>query len=436
MAGEVWDTVCHQVNACALTGAAAFFAGIPGAVIVVNGQLWCYYYALRYLEKQDAAIGKRFFCSQAGSDAVVYGTEDCLTETLAFIRDNLQPTVLFIENSCSIGLIGDDIAGIAGQAGLSCPVVTLDSGGLQGGYWEGYRRAAKACFEALPPARREETVPRSVNLLGCGCYYNAAGDLRELKRLLALAGCQVLACPGAGSSPAEIAAMTKAEMNIVVHEELAGGIARWLRQEYGMPYLSLLPPYGVKGTLTWLQAVGEALWLKETDLTPARAEGCRREQTARAALLEAQRIWGDLWFETTVVAGPASAALGLAQAARLEWLDTGFMTVMGHNGPAGYDIPAAVDVYLDGIAASGEAAVKLAALSGGLLLGSGSEQNLTRQVAGLLYQNIAMPVYDEVLLSGQPFMGLRGSSYLLERLWNHYIGLRRRAPRGHALERG
>ena len=47
---EKWGDVCQRVMTCALTGAAAFCAGIPGAQIIANGPLWCYFYALRHLE--------------------------------------------------------------------------------------------------------------------------------------------------------------------------------------------------------------------------------------------------------------------------------------------------------------------------------------------------------------------------------------------------
>lgn len=42
-----WGNVCSRVDTCALTGAAAFFTGIKGAEVLVNGPLWCYFYALQ-----------------------------------------------------------------------------------------------------------------------------------------------------------------------------------------------------------------------------------------------------------------------------------------------------------------------------------------------------------------------------------------------------
>ena len=77
-----WGNVCSRVDTCALTGAAAFFTGIKGAEVLVNGPLWCYFYALRHLEKSNSRLGERFHGSQPDNNAVVYGTEECLTDAL------------------------------------------------------------------------------------------------------------------------------------------------------------------------------------------------------------------------------------------------------------------------------------------------------------------------------------------------------------------
>ena len=143
-----WGNVCSRVDTCALTGAAAFFTGIKGAEVLVNGPLWCYFYALRHLETVSythltlptiySRLGERFHGSQPDNNAVVYGTEECLTDALDYIRENRAPSILLIENSCSVSLIGDDIEGIAAKAKLPFSVIGMDSGGLRGGFAEGY----------------------------------------------------------------------------------------------------------------------------------------------------------------------------------------------------------------------------------------------------------------------------------------------------------
>ncbi|WP_312334626.1 nitrogenase component 1 [Anaerospora hongkongensis] len=426
MSDKKWPNVCTEANTCGLTGAAAFFAGIPDAVLVTNGPLWCYFYAFRYLEKPCTKLGSRFYCTQADNHVVVYGTEESLLKTLEQIRQTCQPSVVLIENSCAVGLIGDDIEGIARQAAMPCPVICIDSGGLKGGFWEGYRAAAKGYFAALPLKQRSIVEPWTINLLGCTVgYYNSENDLRELKRLLSLAGYQVLACPGAGSSTAEIANMAQAELNIVVHEELGLELAQFLQQAYGTPHFSLLPPYGIEGTVNWLKRIGEVMWLEEGRMQAVWREAQQLEQKIRMATLDAQRVWGELWFESTLIAAPASVALAVAQAVRSEWADTGPVTVLSHSGSFSYQPPPGIDQLLGDGSMRTEFGRQLELLPGGLLLASSNEKALLQQmgITDVICQNIALPVYDEVNLSNRPLVGLRGACHMMEQLWNQYINL-------------
>lgn len=427
-----WSNICHQVDTCALTGASTFFAGIPDAAIVDNGPLWCYLYVRRNLENFCPTIENRFYCSQPDNDAVVYGTEDCLLEILQFIKEKSQPEVLLIENNCSISLIGDDLAGIARQAGLPFPVICLDCGSLLGGFWEGYRAAVRSYFSLLKLEEPRVVQPKTVNLLGCTPgYYNSPADLQELKRMLALVGCQVLACPGAGSSVAEIAAMGRAELNIVVHRELGLELAQILEKEYGMSYLAPpLPPYGIKGSLAWLQEIGKAIDLDQQGWQKIREEADCLERQIHLATSKMQRIWGELWLEKTVIAAPSSVALGMAKILRYEWVDTGELTVFFHDDNSIYLVSEGNDKLLTVPNDDPRKLEKeLAQLSGGLLLGSSSEKALLQRlgVTKAVCQNIARPVYDEVILTEKPLMGLQGTCQMTEQLWNQYINFCQRA---------
>jgi len=426
MADRQWHDVHTCFNTCALTGAAAFFAGIENAVIVGNGPLWCYFYALKSLEPALPDIAGRFFCSQVDNQSVVYGTEETLLATLQQVKETTRPAVILIENSCSVSLIGDDLAAIARQADMGCPVVCLDSGGLIGGFQAGYRAAAKAYFSAMPLEQGLPRKPRSVNLLGVTTgYYNAASDLREVKRLLAAAGYQVLACPGAGVSQAELLAMTQAEFNIVVHAELGRETAMFLEQQYKMPYVAELPPYGFAGSRQWLQAIGQAGGLSEHDFAAVRKECGLLERRLRSAAMELERIWGELWFERIVVAAPASTALGLSQAVRREWADANSLTTIVQDGLDEHFLPEGMEQVIDG--RNGGLLIRdcLNELTTGLLLASSNESAwLYRKGAqAVACQNIALPVYDEVIVSDRPFMGLRGAVNFVERLWERYIAV-------------
>lgn len=422
-----WQDMCTITDNCALTGTAAFFSGIPDAVLVANGPLWCYYYSLHYLERQIDSVSARFYCTQADNDAVVYGTEELLLDCLQTIRaSGAKPSLLMVMNNCSVGLIGDDIAGIVRQASPECPVVCLDSGGLIGGFAAGYRAAVRAYLEQQPPAKRAAVLPRTVNLLGCTTgYYNWANDLNELKRMLALIGFAVLACPGAGSNLAEIDAMTRAEFNLVIHPELGLDMAERLEQDYGMPFLALPLPYGIEGSLNWLKAVQRQAGVQTSAAVPDQEADHLRRQI-QWATGDMERIWGELWFDKTVVAGPPSIALGVAAMLRREWADTGELTAVIDDRDKIAVASDEVDQILYWQTDSERIRQQLGQLSGGLLLAGSSEQaaaerSLAKKFVSL---NITLPVMNEVLLSSRPYMGLQGSLCFGEQLWNQTIRLR------------
>ena len=192
-----WGNICERVDTCALTGAGAFFAAIDKSEVLINGPLWCYFYALRHLEKERPDMYTRFYGSQPDNNAVIYGSEEYVTQELRrMLEDGHKPSILLLESSCSLSLIGDDLAGMARKLQLPFPVVTLDSGGMVGGFAEGYAKAAKKLFAQLLP-QTATAKSLAVNILGQSEFYlQGAADTRELKRLLQLAGYEVLCTPG------------------------------------------------------------------------------------------------------------------------------------------------------------------------------------------------------------------------------------------------
>ena len=80
-----FKTSCHHMSTCALTGASAFFDAIPGSFMLINGPLWCYFYAMKYVEDYDASALRRFHCTQPEGNALVYGTEKDLLAGPAWI---------------------------------------------------------------------------------------------------------------------------------------------------------------------------------------------------------------------------------------------------------------------------------------------------------------------------------------------------------------
>ena len=424
MPDNTWKTSCHHMSTCALTGASAFFDAIPGSFMLINGPLWCYFYAMKYVEDYDASALRRFHCTQPEGNALVYGTEKDLLAGLDFVKANFTPERIFILNNCSVSLVGDDIAGIAAKAELPCPVYAADCGGIAGDFAEGYEIALLRLIKEVKnhtsanagvSSKNSATKP-SVNLLGLSpTYFRGEEDIKEICRILETAGYRINAIPGGGSAWDEIMELPQADLNLVLRDELALKAAKELQAEYGMPYLSAGMPYGIQGTLAWLEKINTVL--PATNLKTVRQEAETVNARLQFRSSNMQSLWGPLWFDNILIAAPPSEAAGIAEAVRGEWADTGNLVIHFTE-----DTPlrpkAANKICVTG---KDDAAMKetFENWTGGLVIGSSLETSrFVRLKKPFVNCNIVLPSYHEIIATDSPLCGIRGASYLFERIWN------------------
>ena len=418
MPDNTWKTSCHHMSTCALTGASAFFDAIPGSFMLINGPLWCYFYAMKYVEDYDASALRRFHCTQPEGNALVYGTEKDLLAGLDFVKANFTPERIFILNNCSVSLVGDDIAGIAARAELPCPVYAADCGGIAGDFAEGYEIALlRTIAEVKKNAKdKSDLASPSVNLLGLSpTYFRGEEDIKEIRRILETAGYHINAIPGGGSAWDEIMELPQADLNLVLRDELALKAAKELESEFGTPYLSAGMPYGIQGTLAWLEKINTVL--PATNLKTVRQEAETVNARLQFRSSNMQSLWGPLWFDNILIAAPPSEAAGIAEAVRGEWADTGNLVIHFTE-----DTPlrpkAANKICVTG---KDDAAMKetFENWTGGLVIGSSLETSrFVRLKKPFVNCNIVLPSYHEIIATDSPLCGIRGASYLFERIWN------------------
>ena len=439
-----FKTSCHHMSTCALTGASAFFNAIPGSFMLINGPLWCYFYAMKYVEDYDASALRRFHCTQPEGNALVYGTEKDLLAGLDFVKANFTPERVFLLNNCSVSLVGDDIAGIAAKAELPFPVYAADCGGIAGDFAEGYEIAllrviaevkknteAKRDLADVSEANSKnadeakvsenlnlETIDckPSVNLLGLSpTYFRGEEDIKEIRRILEMAGYRINAIPGGGSAWSEIMRLPQADLNLVLRDELALKAAKELQAEFGTPYLSVGMPYGIQGTLRWLDTINAVLPAKNREAIRQEAEAVNARLQFRSSNM--QSLWGPLWFDNILIAAPPSEAAGIAEAVRGEWADTGNLVIHFTQDTA-LRPQAATKIC---IAGKDDTAMKetFENWSGGLVMGSSLEASrLVRLKKPFVNCNIVLPAYHEIIATDSPLCGIRGAAYLFERIWN------------------
>lgn len=398
------DKLDCRVDYCGLSGATAFLAALEGAKIIINGSRYCYFWSRQFLDKcYKKELEKSVFCSALNENSIVFGTEPLVKRALKQLLKGGEPQLLAVINNCTASLIGDDLHGIAQE--VSCPVIFSDIGGIQGDFIEGYQKMAEAYLDSITQEKLAPE-PMTVNLLGANkAYHNAEYDVPEIIQLLERFGVKINCALGYDFTAEEAKSLSRAQLNIVLHEELGLGIAQKLENELHIPYLVPALPYGLEGTEKWLLQILKAL---HADLEQEVNTYFAKEK-AELSYLNArlEKAHGELWFDQICINARTSVAQGLADALRKELVNYGEM-VLNIYGEKQVKNPCDFEK-------SGEL----------LLLGSSLDyRHFVVAKARFAFIGISYPNNDDV--SFGPYMGVAGARHLLEKLWAAKLSLKHR----------
>ena len=164
-----------------------------------------------------------------------------------------------------------------------------------------------------------------VNVLGLSSVYlRGKADAIEIRRLLELCDIHVVSMPGVGDSWESIMKAPEAALNIVVRNELALKAAEDMKSRFDIPYISVGLPYGMEGTLRWLNRIAEAV--NSASLKAAEMEiRCRQKRLLHFGN-NMKSMWGTLWFDR-ILFGTTGRESGNCRSVAGEWADTENLTV-------------------------------------------------------------------------------------------------------------
>jgi nitrogenase molybdenum-iron protein alpha/beta subunit len=186
---------------------------------------------------------------------VIFGAEGKLTAAIGELDRKLSPDLIFVLSCCATSIIGEDVESACRAARARARVIGFASGGFEGDHHTAYgetlvRLAEELALPAGPP------VPATVNLVG---MLRAGPDLRELRRVLSLAGITVTGVLSAGAGLRELEGLGMASFNIVVCEPAGKEAAVYLEERFGTPFVIAEFPIGARAAIAFLEQVTAAL---------------------------------------------------------------------------------------------------------------------------------------------------------------------------------
>lgn len=155
--------------------------------------------------------------------------------------DRFQPQAMIVGASCTAELIQDDPGGMAEQMGLPCPVIALELPSYQRkenfGADETFYQITRALAKPV-----EKTAHVTANLIGATALgFRHRDDITEVTALLEEMGISVNVCAPFGATPADIARLGAAHLNVLMYPETGEAACRWMARELKVPHTTTVP---------------------------------------------------------------------------------------------------------------------------------------------------------------------------------------------------
>lgn len=237
-------------RACVYSGARVVLNPVTDAVHLVHGPIGCagYTWDIRGAKSSGVETNRSSFSTDMKEIDVVFGGEKKLSKAIDELVDIYRPPVVFVYSTCIVGIIGDDLESVCKTASKkhNIPVIPVKSEGFKGNKSDGYKAACdalkklikrpeKGAAEKKPEESPEVNRPK-INILG---DFNVAGDVWLVKPLFEKMGIEVIVSMTGDSTAESISRAAEADLNLVQCSGSMTYLAKWMQQEYGIPYQTI-----------------------------------------------------------------------------------------------------------------------------------------------------------------------------------------------------
>lgn len=266
------DRACNNAWLCSSSVMAGpvRLATVSDGVIIMHSPMGCVSNLTQFLApgmqpkteiKQDLGGFKpnqpaSWYCSNLTEEEVIFGGESKLRETLITVDRRHHPKSIWIFTSCVSGIMGDDIEGIVEetQPEVEAIIVPVRCEAFQSRLCQwGHDAAGHAIMKYLVRKPREKKKDM-VNLIASTMIL--VPDRLYLASLLGKVGIQTNTIPDyAVTESFQVLAEAAASVGICTTWSDYLGIA--LEQEYGIPFIRDIVPFGIAQTEQWLRRIAQ-----------------------------------------------------------------------------------------------------------------------------------------------------------------------------------
>jgi len=243
---------------CKLFGAIKALISIKKCVVLVHGPKGCVYH-INYIMGMRGDHPSEIYSTCLGEQDVIFGADQKLRTAIEDLDRELHPDLIAVLSCCASEIIGEDVQSAIRGTATTAPVIGIDAGGFEGDFRTGYSETLTRLVEEFVE-KRDETDPRSVNLVG---LLRGGPDLQEIVRDLGLFGIKVNTVLTADATLEEIRMLGKAALTVVLCEPAGKDAAELLYVKCGIPWIIEELPIGVDATRQFLKRVNKALGLEQ-----------------------------------------------------------------------------------------------------------------------------------------------------------------------------
>lgn len=391
-------------------------AGVKNVLILEHGATGtAFYNAVSFGVMNKQSPKGIIFTTGLDEDDVVMGREDKIIHAAKELDELYRPEIISLVATAVTSVIGLDLYGLIEelQPEVKAKLLAFPGGGFRGDYTRGIKEVFRVLVNEVVTEPTERNS-RSVNIIGPTIdSFNHPSDYAELKRLLALLNLEVNTVFTNDTDVDQIRNLPSAALNIVTRD-IGLEAAELLEERFGMHYHYGLP-FGVKGTVAWLEQVAQKLGLTVQQKVVA-AELNKYGYT----LAELTSWWQRHEHLRIVISCPYDYALGLTRFIREEWdLEVAMVTLPAvPENPKAKEMFTALGVSKVLIAPEAEELkAAMAEIKPHIIFGNTYDFQLAPEVP--IQIHTAIPAYDYInLFDGTPFVGFRGSLYLTQTLIN------------------